>query len=167
MIHELTSFICAQSWRLRRSTAVEIPTAGAGASHSPRHHSLVAGLLQCKCAHFRNSLAFRYRGEPLLMTAKPLIFKAARAFLQAIIQGLVLPRALAFLLTILPALFRVRSFAVRPPTVFALLPRSTIALAMRPFAILLTDFFFMAFMAFIAFAIAGRRIWFRDAHVKW
>merc|ERR1719482_1609957 len=46
--------------------------------------------------------------------------------------------------------------------VFALLPRSTIALAMRPFATLLTVFFFMAFMAFmafiafIAFAIAGR-----------
>merc|ERR1719230_1163041 len=66
------------------------------------------------------------------------------------IQGLVLEKALLFLLTILPALLRVRSFAVRPPTVFALLPRSTMALAMRPLAILLTVFFFMAFMAFIA-----------------
>merc|ERR1712138_161209 len=34
--------------------------------------------------------------------------------------------------------------------VLALLPRSTIALAMRPFAILLTDFFFIAFIAFMA-----------------
>merc|ERR1719265_1636708 len=46
--------------------------------------------------------------------------------------------------------------------VFALLPRSTMALAMRPLPILLTLFFFMAFMAaafmaFIAFAIAGGR----------
>merc|ERR1712139_639939 len=55
-----------------------------------------------------------------------------------------------FLLTTLPCLFLVRSFAVMPPTVFALLPRSTMTLAMRPLAILLTDFFFMAFMAFIA-----------------
>merc|ERR1719224_119783 len=59
-------------------------------------------------------------------------------------------RALLFLLTILPYLFLVRSFAVKPPTVFALLPRSTMALAMTPFATLLTDFFFIAFMAFMA-----------------
>merc|ERR1719160_1578378 len=99
-----------------------------------------------------------------------MIFKAARAFFTAIFQGrrwanCFLPKALSFLLTILPALFFVRSFAVKPPTVFALLPRSTINLAKRPLAILLTDFFFMAavaviafiaFMAFIAFAIAGR-----------
>merc|ERR1719284_2381418 len=38
--------------------------------------------------------------------------------------------------------------------VFALLPRSTMAFAHRPFAILLTDFFFMAFIAFMAFMAA-------------
>merc|ERR1719238_2553085 len=47
--------------------------------------------------------------------------------------------------------------------VFALEPRSTIALAILPFATLLTVFFFafiafMAFIAFIAFAIAEVRV---------
>merc|ERR1711964_622480 len=47
MILEIASFIRfrAQSWGLRRSTAVEIPTAGAGASLKPRHQSVVANLL--------------------------------------------------------------------------------------------------------------------------
>merc|ERR1711964_481847 len=47
MILEIASFIRfrAQSWGLRRSTAVEIPTAGAGASLKPRHQSFVADLL--------------------------------------------------------------------------------------------------------------------------
>merc|ERR1711977_497622 len=118
------SFICAQSWGLRRSTAVEIPTTGAGASHSPWHHSFVAGLLQYDCTHLKNSFAFRYKGVPFLIAQKPLIFKAARAFLTAMIQGLFFLAALAFLLTILACL---------------------------PLPILLTVFFFMAFMAFIAF----------------
>merc|ERR1719453_2507525 len=92
----------------------------------------------------------------------PLIFSAARAFLHARIHGLFFPLALAFLLTILPDLLLIKSFAVKPPTVLALEPRSTMALAMRPRPILLTVFFFMAFMAFaafmafIAFAIAER-----------
>merc|ERR1712031_137466 len=84
------------------------------------------------------------------MAAKPVIFNALRAFATAWIHGDFLPRADFFLLTILPYLFLVRSFAVKPPTVFALLPRSTMALAMTPFATLLTDFFFIAFMAFMA-----------------
>merc|ERR1719456_395070 len=48
--------------------------------------------------------------------------------------------------------------------VFALEPRSTIALAILPFATLLTVFFFIAFIAFtafiafIAFAIAELRV---------
>merc|ERR1719456_828367 len=110
-----------------------------------------------------------------LTAQKPLTFKAARAFLTAMIQTFFLPRALFFLLTTRPVLFFVRSEAFRPPTVFALLPRSTMTLARRPVA--MTDFFFMAllafmaafffitfiaafffitFMAFIAAAIAGR-----------
>merc|ERR550514_940860 len=161
MILDITSFISVQSWGLRRSTEVEIPTTGAGASHSPRHHSFRVGLLQC--VHFMNSFALRYRGVPFFTAEKPLIFKAARAFFTAMIQGLALPKALLFL---------IRSFAVMPPTVFALLPRSTITLAMRPFAILLTVFFFMAFMAFIAFiafiafAIAGRSLEFTRCTIQ-
>merc|ERR1711990_171777 len=47
-ILEITSFVTvsAWSWGLRRSTAVEIPTAGAGASRKLRHKSFVADLLQ-------------------------------------------------------------------------------------------------------------------------
>merc|ERR1719247_3974421 len=112
-----------------------------------------------------NSLALRYKGVPFLTAEKgtPLYLKAARAFLTAIIQGLALPRALCFLLTTRPCLFLIRSFAVRPPTVFSLVPRSTKTLLNLPRPILLTVFFFMAFMAFIAFiafiafAIAGRK----------
>merc|ERR1719231_1810648 len=55
---------------------------------------------------------------------------------------------------------------VRPLVVFSFPPRSTIALAKRPLAILVTRFaFFMAFMAFIAFiafmasAIVGAMHW--------
>merc|ERR1712224_769332 len=87
------------------------------------------------------------------MAEKPVIFKAARAFLTAIIQGLALPRALFFLLTTLPYLFLARSLAVRPPTVLTFDPRSTKDLLILPLAILLTFMaFFIAFMAaFIAF----------------
>merc|ERR1719159_1753423 len=97
------------------------------------------------------------------MAQKPLIFSAARAFLTAAIQGLALPLALSFLLTTRPCLFLVRSFACKPPMVFALEPRSTMTLAILPVVVLLTLFFFIAFMAFIAFiafpafAIASRR----------
>merc|ERR1712224_610170 len=103
---------------------------------------------------FMNSFALMYRGEPFLMAEKPVIFKAARAFLTAIIQGLALPRALFFLLTTLPYLFLDRSFAVRPPTVLTFDPRSTKALLILPLAILLTFMAFIAFMAFMAFFIA-------------
>merc|ERR1719456_713031 len=87
-----------------------------------------------------------------LTAQKPLTFKAARAFLTAMIQTFFLPRALFFLLTTRPVLFFVRSEAFRPPTVFALLPRSTMTLARRPVA--MTDFFFMALLAFMAFMAA-------------
>merc|ERR1719271_1243123 len=101
---------------------------------------------------------------PFLIAENPVIFKALRAFWTAAIHGDFLPLALSFLLTTLPCLFLIKSLAVMPPTVFSLLPRSTMTLAMRPFAILLTDFFFMAliafiaamaFIAFMAFAIAA------------
>merc|ERR1719393_1212859 len=154
MIIGIASFVrfCAGNWGLRRSTAVEIPTAGAGASHKPWHQSFVPDLLHCKCVQaLKNSLALAYRGVPFLMAQKPLIFSAARAFLTAAIQGLALARRLLFLLTTLPYLFLVKSFAVKPPTVFALEPRSTMTLAILPVAVLLTLFFFIAFMAFIAF----------------
>merc|ERR1719451_269677 len=94
--------------------------------------------------------------EPFLIATNPVIFKALRAFARAAHHGptvflnAFLALALAFLLTILPALFLIRSDAVKPPVVFALLPRSTIALACEPVAILLTAFFFIAFMAFMA-----------------
>merc|ERR1712139_306068 len=56
----------------------------------------------------------------------------------------------AFLLTILPREFLIKSDEVKPPEVLALDPRKTTTLAKRPFAILLTAFFFIAFMAFMA-----------------
>merc|ERR1712118_290240 len=46
-------------------------------------------------------------------------------------------------------------FAVKPLAVFSLVPRSTMAFAMQPRPILLTRF---SFMAFIAFAMAIRRV---------
>merc|ERR1719387_1555191 len=76
------------------------------------------------------------------------------AFLTAWIHGEFFILELRFLLTILPRLFLYKSLAVKRPTVIALLPRSTMTLAIRPFAILLTDFFFMAFIAFMAFMAA-------------
>merc|ERR1719399_1526233 len=76
--------------------------------------------------------------------------RSAFAFATAWIHGDFLAKADLFLLTILPYLFLVRSFAVKPPIVFSLLPRSTMALAIWPRAILLTDFFFIVFMAFMA-----------------
>merc|ERR1719451_171435 len=91
--------------------------------------------------------------EPFLIATNPVIFKALRAFARAAHHGptvflnAFLALALAFLLTILPALFLIRSDAIKPPVVFALLPRSTIALACEPVAILLTAFFFIAFIA--------------------
>merc|ERR550537_242450 len=98
-------------------------------------------------------MAFAYRGVPFFTIAKPVTFRALRAFARAWIHGpsFFLPAALAFLLTTLPCLFFMRSFACKPPLVFTLLPRSTSTLAMQPLPILLTAFFFIAFMAFIAF----------------
>merc|ERR1719316_954896 len=99
---------------------------------------------------------------PFLTATKPLIFSAFLAFWTAIIQVFFLPSADFFLLTILPVLFFIKEDAVIPPTVFSLDPRNTKTFASRPFAILLTAFFFIAFMAamafiaFIALAIAAR-----------
>merc|ERR1719235_1479031 len=94
----------------------------------------------------------------LFLHAKnPLIFRAARAFLIAWIQGpmvwanLFLARRLCFLLTILPLLFWSKSAFLRPPTVLSLVPLKTVNFARLLLATLLTIFFFMAFMAFMAF----------------
>merc|ERR1719221_863883 len=59
----------------------------------------------------------------------------------------------AFLLTILPALFFFKFSFLRPPTVLAFEPRKTMALAILPLAIkdFFIAFFFIAFMAFLAF----------------
>merc|ERR1719486_1075343 len=73
------------------------------------------------------------------------------------------------------------SFAVKPLAVFSLVPRSTMAFAMQPLPILLTRFFFIAFMAFmaafffitfmafIAFAMAIQRVGrdSRDERSRW
>merc|ERR1719164_333599 len=48
---------------------------------------------------------------------------------------------------------------VRPLVVFSFPPRSTIALAKRPLAILVTRFAFIAFIAFMASAIVGAMHW--------
>merc|ERR1719449_301247 len=111
------------------------------------------------------------------MATKPFNLRMERAFWTALVHlprpfamNCFLPFAAIFLLTILPRLFLRRSALVRPPTVFSLVPRSTTDLARLPVAILLTRFFFMAFMAaafmafmtFIAFAIAGERKLKRD-----
>merc|ERR550537_498392 len=99
-------------------------------------------------------LALMYRGEPFLIATKPLRPKAFLAFWTAVVQPLMklffLARRDAFLLTILPYLFLIKSDLVMPPTVFSLLPRKTTARAILPLAILLTVFFFIARMAFMA-----------------
>merc|ERR1719398_64377 len=77
--------------------------------------------------------------------------KAFLAFWTAVVRPLFfLARREAFLLTILPYLFLIKSDLFKPPTVFSLDPRKTRTLLNFPFAILLTDFFFIAFMAFMA-----------------
>merc|ERR1719158_1784856 len=91
--------------------------------------------------------------------------KAFLAFWMAVVQPLFfLARREAFLLTILPYLFLIKSDLVKPQTVFSLDPRKTRTLRNFPFPILLTDFFFialiafmaaMAFIAFIALAIVS------------
>merc|ERR1719305_1776951 len=78
--------------------------------------------------------------------------KAFLAFWMAVVQPLFfLARREAFLLTILPCLFLIKSDLVKPPIVFSLVPRKTRTLRILPFAILLTAFFFIAFMAAMAF----------------
>merc|ERR1719160_415807 len=99
---------------------------------------------------------------PFLMTEKPLILRAARAFWTAAIQGNFLALALCFLLTTLPRLFITRLADVSPPLVLLSLP----AKVRRTAVLAETGFFFMAFIAFmaamafiafIAFAIAKNR----------
>merc|ERR1719326_1897856 len=92
---------------------------------------------------------------PFLIATKPLMPKAFLAFATAVTQPLMklffLARRDAFLLTILPRLFLIKSALVMPVYVFSLLPRKTTARAILPLAILLTAFAFMAFMAAMAF----------------
>merc|ERR1719505_408851 len=63
-------------------------------------------------------------------------------------------RCEAALLTTLPLLFLIKSDFFKPPPVFSLLPRNTLAFAPLPLAIfdtLMAFFLFIAFMAFMAF----------------
>merc|ERR1712178_4309 len=59
------------SWGLRRSTAVEIPTAGAGASLKPWHQSFVADLLQVRSS-LEELLCLGIEGSALLDGAEAL-----------------------------------------------------------------------------------------------
>merc|ERR1719305_2219939 len=88
---------------------------------------------------------------------KPFTPSSFLAFCTATVQPLMclyafLPAALAFLLTSLPLLLLLTmSDFFSPPAVFSLPPSHTLALARLPLAILLTVFFFIAFMLFMAF----------------
>merc|ERR1719217_414475 len=72
-ILQITSFVTvsAWSWGLRRSTAVEIPTAGAGASRKLRHKSFVADLLQVHSS-LEELLCLGVEGRALLDGAEAL-----------------------------------------------------------------------------------------------
>merc|ERR1719167_1796845 len=93
---------------------------------------------------------------------KPLICKVLRACLTASIHRFNGPlancffaRADAALETILPDLLFVSSFLCKPPVVRSFVPWNTAALALEPFAILLTRFaFFIFLVAFMADFIA-------------
>merc|ERR550537_1172308 len=99
-------------------------------------------------------LFFLASADRFLVATKPLRPKAFLAFWTAVVQPLMklffLESWDLFLLTILPYLFLIKSDLVMPVAVFSLLPRKTTALAFLPLAILLTAFFFMAFIAFMA-----------------
>merc|ERR1712224_108861 len=112
MLLELTSFICAQSWGLRRSTVVEIPTTGAGASHSPRHHSFVAmrSLVELLC--------LQVQGCALLDCREPLDLQGGTGLLDGNDPRVVLLGSAGLLAHNL-AILLVRSFACKPPMVFA------------------------------------------------
>merc|ERR1719237_1777125 len=90
---------------------------------------------------------------------KPSTPSSFLAFCTATVQLLMfayffLPAALAFLLTILPDLFLIRSDFIRPVFVFSLEPEKTTALMCLPFAIFDTFLAFITFIAFIAFIAA-------------
>merc|ERR1712139_322421 len=72
-ILEITSFVTvsAWSWGLRRSTAVEIPTAGAGASRKLRHKSFVTDLLRVHSS-LEELLCLGVEGRALLDGAEAL-----------------------------------------------------------------------------------------------
>merc|ERR1719245_2816109 len=95
------------------------------------------------------------------MATKPFSPRAFLAAVTATVQPLIrayafLPARVAFLLTILPRLFFCRSVFFKPLKAFTLVPLNTADFASLPLAI--TDFtFFIAFMAFIAFAMADKR----------
>merc|ERR1719355_162380 len=90
MILEIASFIGAQSWGLRRSTAVEIPTTGAGASHSPRHHSFLLGLLPYERS-LEELLRLQVQGRALLDRAEALDLQGSTGLLDGHDPGAVLP----------------------------------------------------------------------------
>merc|ERR1712178_190644 len=68
------------SWGLRRSTAVEIPTAGAGASLKPWHQSFVADLLQMSSC-LEELLCLGVEGSALLDGAEALDLQSGACLL--------------------------------------------------------------------------------------
>merc|ERR1719152_236223 len=98
------------------------------------HFAKSAWELKLPSNHFTRVLALANKALPsgdLPPTGqKPVMPKAFRAALHASIQPFFTPLAWAFLLTILPCLFFMRSLAVRPPTVFSRAPFKTMDLAM-------------------------------------
>mmetsp|Transcript_23701 Transcript_23701/g.67440 ORF Transcript_23701/g.67440 Transcript_23701/m.67440 type:complete len:210 (-) Transcript_23701:62-691(-) len=106
------------------------------------------------------ALAFTYKALPCnvfpFTATKPLMCSARRASMRLSTQVSMflnrnLPTALARFETTLPRLFLINASRFKPPEVFSLLPRSTIAFAMRPRATLLPRFDFVpATFAFIA-----------------
>merc|ERR1712072_196217 len=113
MILELTSFICAQSWRLRRSTAVENPHSRSWCLPQPTASLTCSRSAPVRVRSLQELLGLQVQGRALLDNGEALDLQGSACLLAHNLANL----------------FRVRSFAVRPPTVFALLPRSTIALA--------------------------------------
>merc|ERR1719292_55295 len=81
------------------------------------------------------------------------VLVASAHFFRTLPAKAFLLRIEAALATILPLLFLVSEDFDSPPEVFSFVPRNTEALAIGPTAILLTDFFFMAFLT-VAFMAA-------------
>merc|ERR1719369_155842 len=90
--------------------------------------------------------------NPVIPRSFLAVLVASAHFFRTLPAKAFLLRIEAALATILPLLFLVSEDLDSPPEVFSFVPLKTEALAIGPTAILLTDFFFMAFLtvAFIA-----------------